>query len=450
MRLFALAVGEMSSRRAFLAGVGGLAGPLALSRRATAAAAPTLTWERTYAPADSETALVRDVVPTADGFVLVGLAGSHDRYRGWIGGVDAAGRSRWHRRKGTGRSALLAATPAAGDADGVLAAGVTNLSTDRPAVEHGDPYVVRAGPHDGVAWARTYQPAAPDGRASAVARVADGYVVAGGEGDGGHDRPWAAHVDARGTRRWTWRGDRAGDVNAAAGVPGGAVLGGSTRPPGADVPAPRGSQEAAWVAELTAGGAVAWRWRVDRERGDRVEGLARSPDGGVVAVGRRGFSADDRGVGWLVALDGTGRRRWERTYPRTGWNWHRDVASTGEGYVLAGTREEGPDADARGAWLLFVDAAGEVVREYRAERGTRGVAVHALPDGGVLVGGESSSAARSRTEGWLAKLGGDPAPEPRGGGGPTLPSVPDWTAPLLAGGTLGALAASVASRWRRS
>jgi hypothetical protein len=440
----------MPSRRAFLAGIGGLAGSITFTRRATASTAPALTWDRTYAPADAETAIVRDVVPMANGFALVGLAGSSNRYRGWFGRVDAAGRLRWNRQHGTERTAFLAAAPAPDDAAGVLAAGVTNLTPDSLATEHGDPYVVRAGLRDTVVWARTYQPAAPDGRASVIAPVADGYVVAGGETSGGHDRPWAAHVDAHGTRQWAWRGEQAGGVNAAVSVPGGAVLGGSTRPAGTDVSAPSGSREAAWIAKLTAEGTVDWQWRADREQGDRIEGLVRRPGGGVVAVGRRGFSTDDRGVGWLVALDESGRRQWEQTYPQEGWNWHHDIATTKEGYVLVGTREVGPDTDARGAWLLHVDTAGEVRWEYQAERGTRGFAVHALRDGGFLVGGESATDARDRNTAWLAKLGGDPAPEPRSEPGPSLPSVPDWTVPLFAGGVLGALGSSAAAYWRRS
>lgn len=189
-------------------------------------------------------------------------------------------------------------------------------------------------------------------------------------------------------------------------------------------------------------------WRVDGEGGDRIGGLAPSPDGGVVAVGRRGFSTDDRGVGWLVGLDASGERLWERTYPQDAWNWHDDVVRVGDGYALVGTREAGPNTDERGAWLLRVDAVGQLREEYQAATGTRGFAVHGLADGGVLVGGERAVESRQAAAAWLAKVGGDPASST--GGGPVLPAVPGWAGPLLAGTALGTLAASALTGWKRS
>jgi hypothetical protein len=436
----------MPSRRDVLAGAGSLAALGTLPSPATAAG-PSRTWVRRYRPADRETARLRDVVVLRDGIALVGLAGAVDRSRGWVSVADPGGRPRWHHAGGTARSAFLAGTPAVDGAGGVVVAGLTNGVSDPLAPQHTDPYVVRAGADGAVSWARSYQPAAPSGGASAVTGGDGGYVLAGSANLESHERPWAARIDADGTRTWAWRGDRAGDVNDAVGVPGGVVVAGSTWPPGSDVPDPRGRLEGAWAARLGPGGDVAWEWRADRRRGDRVEALAPRPDGGVVAVGRRGFATDDRGVGWLVALDADGRPRWERTYPQDAWNWHSDVAGHADGYALVGTREEGPDTDDRGAWLLAVDADGRPRWEHQAETGTRGATVAGLPDGGLLVGGETHAGSGRRSEAWLAKFGGDPAPARWVGG---VPALPGWTAPFLAGGVAGAVGVGAAAYWRQS
>jgi hypothetical protein len=433
----------MPSRRDVLAGTCGLAAATALPAPATAD--PTeRRWNRTYAPHGRSPALVHDILDTGRGYTVVGLAGGPYRSQGWIAGVDQSGRPRWHVREGTGRSAFLAGAP--GPDGGVVAAGATNGSADVLADQYTDPYVLRAGPDGEVAWARTYQPASPAGQSKDIARIDGGYVVAGSAADS-HERPWAAGIDTNGTRSWSWTGERAGGANAAVAVRDGVVVGGSTWPPGADTPDPRGRLESAWITRIADSGDVDWRWRVDREGGDRIEALAPGPDGGVVAVGRRGFATDDRGVGWLVALDADGTRLWDRTYPREGWNWHHDLAATGDGYALVGTLQQGSDVSDRGVWLLGVDAAGRVDREYRGAAETRGYAVHSLADGGFLVGGDSQAGSRDRGVAWLAKVGGEPS-----GAGPRLdvPSLPDWTGPFLAGGVLGAAAAGAVAYRRRS
>ena len=450
----------MPSRRDFLLGVGGVAGSVPLANTTTASAAattaPTRTWTRTYAPATAVTnegrALVRDIVPMTNGVALVGLAGGSDHYHGWIGRVDAAGRSRWHHLDETGQSTLLAGTPSRDDADGIVAAGGTNLTASHLAPRHADPYALRVGADGDVSWTHTYQPSAADGRATAIANVTDGYVVAGNETVGNDERLWAAHLDSHGTRSWTWHSERAGSVNAITSVPGGVIIAGSTGPLGADSPAPRGRQEAGWIGKLTKSGSLTWQWHVDHNAGDRIEDLAPAPNGGVVAVGRRGFSVDDRGVGWLVALDSDGQKRWEQTYPQDGWNWHHGIASVDTGYVLVGTRAEEPDtdADARGAWLLRVDAEGQVVWEHQAEPGTGGFAVQPLGDGGLLVGGAASTDGHAGEVAWLAKVGGDPTSGTTAEDVLSLPTLPDWTTPLVAGTVIGALGARAVASWRQS
>lgn len=434
----------MPSRREFLAGTAGLVGTATHSVPARADGPPEPTWERRLAPPDRR-AFARAVVPAADGFALVGFAGAADRFRGWVCGTDAGGRARWHRVLGPTPTGFLDAVPAAAGAGGVLAAGVTNVTTEPRDPERTDPYVARVDPGGQVGWRRTYQPAVPDGGSAGVVRLGDGYVVAGSGVEDGRPRPWAARLDGSGSRDWTWLGDRAGEVNDAVATGDGVVVGGGARPGEDGAAEPPGSRERAWLAKLTPEGTVAWRWGVDREQGDRVEAVAPRPDGGVVAVGRRGFAADDPGVGWLVAVDAGGALLWERTYPQDAWNWHHDVAPTRDGYVLAGERDEGPDADERGAWLLGVDADGRTDWEYRGDRGTSASAVRTLADGGLLVCGGAESGDSGPGRAWLAKLGGDPAPESGSGGDPGLPTVPGWAAPFLGGVALGGAAAY----WRR-
>lgn len=439
----------MPSRRAVLAGLGSGVGMAVAPVAGQSTAVPAPTWTRRYAPGNPETALVRDVVPVDDGAVVVGLAGDLDRYRGWVARVDAGGRLQWHHRVGTVSTALLAAAPAVRDDETAAAAGATNVGDSPIDPSVPDPYLLRTD-GDGSDTGATYQPAATSGRAAALTRLADGYLLAGSvnrPADPGR-RSWATHTDASGTRQWAWHGTQPGTVYAATTTAEGVVLGGAGSAAGSGAERANGRSEDALVVALTPAGDRAWQWRTDRAGGDRIEALAPAPDGGVLAVGRRGFSADDRGVGWTVRLDATGEQQWTRTYPQSAWNWHHDVCAREAGYVLVGTRQAGTAVADRGAWVQWLDATGQVTREYQGPAGTRGFAGAPLEDGGLLVGGGSEADADGVDQrAWLAKLGGDAAPAAGGGPG-ELPSVPGWVAPVLAGGALGVAGTKLAAQRR--
>lgn len=162
---------------------------------------------------------------------------------------------------------------------------------------------------------------------------------------------------------------------------------------------------------------------------------------GGVGVARVGVTAADDptagGVAWLFALDGDGRRRWERTLPQPHWDWHHGIRRVGSEYVLCGTRGTTGDTDDRVAWLVWVGADGTVRDRFHGPRGTRGHAV-APAAGRVVVGGDFD-----REDGghppWLARVGGEPGPP----GGPfrevTPPTLPGWVLPFVAGGVTGVI-----------
>jgi hypothetical protein len=434
-----------TTRREFLAGSVAVAAT-AFTRTAGAAAAdtPTLTWSRTYTTETGSGALVRDIVPTGYGFAMVGVERGIE-YRGWVRAVDEGGGSRWERVLGTEYSAFFSGTR--GD-EGVLVTGSTNGRPGFEDPQYADPYVVNLrGGAGATEWARTYQPDALDGSATVIVPSSQGYVVAGNTKTSGVERPWATNISRHGTSSWEWTrvaDDRAGDVNAATPIGDGVALAGAEWPAGVD---DYGRSEVAWIAKFGPDGTPDWRRSIDGEKGDRVEALVGDGRGGVVALGRRGFAGNDRGVGWLTSLDADGEQRWSRTYPQDGWNWHHDVAAVEDGYLLLGTREGSNETD-RGAWLTRVSDEGRVDWEYQAPAGTRGYAVRPIDDGGILVAGDKHLEDQNIDGGWLAKLGGDPAPPGDGGNGFELPRVPSWLAPFTAGAGLGALATGVAARLR--
>ena len=429
------------SRRAFLAsvGAGGVAATVPDSTRA--ASASSLRWSRTYPPEEDDNGiLVRDVVETSHGFVLLGVNSVGTSSVGWLAGVDDAGHPRWERRLGQPTSWFYAGTP--GAENRVFVAGVRNEHRRLSADGYPDPWLVALDddPEEPtIRWDRTYQPAAPGGISSAITRTDDGLVLAGSvsrDGDETGSHPWVAALDANGTLQWDWRPenpDREGVLGAVATLPDGVVAGGSTGG-GSGI-------ERAWIARISNGGALVWSETFDDAPESRIEALARRPSGGVVAVGDRSFGSDDDGVGFLAAIDGDGTRKWEREYSTGDWNWMREVCPASEGYYLLGTREV-TDGDRRGAWVIRVDVDGRTrwERLYPSDEYVRGFALHPLADDGILIGGDLLTEG-VRGHGWLAQVGGTAPP---GSGGsddwlsvPSLPSVPSWSVPLAAGLGLG-------------
>ncbi|GAB7093848.1 hypothetical protein JCM30237_10000 [Halolamina litorea] len=426
-----------SNRRAFLRGVGAvaLASPAAATQSAAAtqtgtATAPGLAWSHRYDAAGSAT--LGDLVPFDDGYALVGTVGTGSAdaaARGWIGRAGPEGGLRSDRTLGETGTRLVTAVPAQ---DGLLAVGRTNVGGND--ASHRNPYAARVGV-DGeggpeVRWARTYQPTETDGIATAATAAEDGYVLAGAVDTGSGVRPWATAIDDAGTVRWSWRGD--GDLVAlgdAVATDDGVVLVGSV-----------GDPETPWAVSLDAAGTRRWRWTADTDGGSRLEAATPAPDGGAVIVGRRGFGADD-GDGWLLSLDAAGDLRWDRTYSRNVWNWHRDIAAIDGGYALAGAIGD-VNGGARSAWVLAVGPEGEERWEYRADAGTGAFAARSVPDGSLLLAGSVDAADGSKP--WFARLGG---PAATGGFGvPTLPEVPSGAAPFGAGTVVGAAGLALVRR----
>jgi hypothetical protein len=430
------------SRRGILGSIAAGSAAIVVPHRTRAASPPGITWSRTYGAGDDRGWLVRDVVETPHGFVLAGVETVGAESLGWVAGVDAGGRRRWERRLGTPTSWFYAGVP--GPEDRVFLAGVRNEHQGVTEDGFPDPWVVALEDRDSdasVRWSRTYQPAAAGGTARAIAMRDDRLLLAGsisqdGDGEAAH-RPWVAATDTNGTVQWDWRFEDAtagGGLNAvqAAGdalLVGGSVVSGS---PG----------EVGWLGRLSIDGILQWAERIDEHPESRIEDLAPRQQGGVVALGDRGFGSDDDGVGVLVAVDADGTRRWDRSFSTGDWNWLRAVCQVSEGYCLLGTREVA-DGERRGAWVVRVDEAGRQQWEhlYPPEEYSRGFALHRLAGGGVLIGGDLTSV-DDRGRAWLAQVGGT-TPERSTSGGtspslPSVPSVPSWSISLLAGLGLGA------------
>ncbi len=416
------------------------------SPQTAASGAPAAAWTRTYAE-KMELANVDAIVPQSDGYLLAGIAGERD-YRGLVVRTDASGRPRWQRTLGAAASSFAAG--AAHPDGGAVLAGTTNIRERGPWVEgplSADPWLVRLDGAGELVWTRTLQPTAGSGGIDALARVPDGYLVAGRrrlDRDAG-SRPWVARVSLAGHRRWArtlGESDREGRLNAVSTAGDAWYVGGSTTPADrGDAGGPdAGEGESALVVRLDPDGTTRWRYTADVRKGSRIEAL-HADEGGAVALGNRRFAVDDDGRGWHLRVAADGAPGWQRSHSTGPWNWLHDVAAVDDGYLLVGTRERASAEEngPRGAWVLRTDPSGRLRWEttYFDGEHSEGRAVHAVDGGEFLVAGGTATDAGEA--GWLLNAGGADSPGPLGGASELLADVGERVPPDADAYGLGAL-----------
>lgn len=273
--------------------------------------------------------------------------------------------------------------------------------------------------------------------ATGIAVVGDGAVVAGSfEGtlatdaapltSAGAADGFVAALDGAGAIRWARRLGGAGhdSITAVAGAPAGRVAIAGTIEGEAEVfgraVRARGSRDA-FVAMLTADGALAWLVMLEATGDAVLHGLVVDPSGGVIAagyfsgavtVGGRRYASAGSQDAMIVSLDGDGAPRFARRAGGPAADHAHAVAVSVDGariYVAGGFARQ---ADFGGAVLrsnyhqdgylaaMFPDGTVDWVNTFGGTERDVAVAVAVLPDTGIAVAGrfESSDASFGGTE----------------------------------------------------
>lgn len=198
----------------------------------------------------------------------------------------------------------------------------------------------------------------------------------------------------------------------------------------ATVPNPDGGALVAGVTKsFGAGGSDAWvlklspRGRVERQFAyggvgeDLVYDIQRTPDGGAVVLGQTDSEGLRRWDLWVLKLDGNGVPEWEKTYGGPNGDYAHAIQPTRDGgYVVAGTTYSfgAPSGD---AWVFKLDAAGDVVWQYRYGRGLYdgAWAVREIPaafGGGYIVAGRTRSYGAGNSDILVMRLAEDGTIDP--------------------------------------
>lgn len=321
-------------------------------------------------------------------------------------GHDGAGpTSAWTARYGTPGSERAFAVAAA-TGGGFIVAG--EIGTDKRGT---DAWVLRLDDEGDITWQKAYGGGQHDAAHVVRQTQEGGFVVVGSRGPSNIDPSdvWVLKLDEKGDVTWQKTyGDKHGDQGLCGRQTedGGYIVGGWASPLASS------SGTDAWVLKLDEKGEITWQKTYGGDKGDAVNDIQQTEDGGYVAAGSSSsFGSGGLMGAWVLKLDGDGNIDWQKLY-RDGKGAHGYAPSAvyeaeGGGYVVAGQRST-PGASGHGeAWVLRLGGDGDVTWQgtYGGPYNDSASAIRpAEGGGGHIIAGYTDSFVTGARHAWLLKL----------------------------------------------
>ncbi|QHT66187.1 T9SS type A sorting domain-containing protein [Rhodocytophaga rosea] len=355
-------------------------------------------WDKRFGSPDND--FLTAAIQTTDGGYLLGgytLSGAGgdktEASRGgndyWVVKTDAQGNKLWDKRFGGTDEDRLTALLQYSDGTYLLAGNSNSEQGGDKSQEsktgedefrnYYDPWLIKVSSSGVRLWDKTLGNYDEDGVATIVP-TSDGGILLGGSEllikYPGYEYDLENYillkVDANGNEQWNKRfGADASDVltTVLPTTDGGYLLGGSSRSEqlGDKSEASRGWYDY-WVIKTDAQGNKQWDKTYGGNQTDWLRSIFKTPDGGYLLAGysnsASGSEKTDAGKGlidfWLVKINGTGVKQWDKTFGGTGTDLFSSLLQTADnGYLLSGYSNSATSGDKTSAskggfdfWLL--------------------------------------------------------------------------------------------------
>jgi len=335
------------------------------------------------------------------GYILSGpsstsSAGSYDF---WIVKLDAAGAVVWQKTLGGSADDIPNGMLQTADGGYLLAGRTSSYGAGGL-----DLWVVKLDSSGNVVWQKSYGGSGSYDAAYSVRQAPDGgYYLAGWTNSFGTGyEMWLLKLDSSGNSVWQKAYGGSGSEFAYSSClsgDGGLVVAGSTSTGGA------GSNDF-WVIKVDSSGNRVWQKAYGGSGADTAFSVETTADGGYVVAGRtESFGAGSADF-WVLKLDSTGNILWQRTYGGTALDWAFAVRQTADGGYLVAGQTLSFGAAKEDVWILRLDSTGGILwqRAYGGSELDYAYCVGQASDGSLLVGGVSGSSSAGSYDAVVLKL----------------------------------------------
>lgn len=268
-----------------------------------------------------------------------------------------------------------------------------------------DYWIVKLNGYGIKEWDRRYGGSGHESARRAVAASGGGYLIAGYSGSGmtgdksqpgrGGIDYWVVRIDEQGNKLWDRRYGSPGSDNLwalAATKDGGYILGGvSDGNAGGDkTENNRGAYEDFWVVKIDSMGNLQWDKTIGASSTDYMTCVLATQDGGYLLGGESWAYLDgdktDTVYGgydcWVVKLDSSGQKLWDRTFGTADWESVRNMKEYDNGNVaVIGDRYQ----------MQVLTPTGELFKELKITAYSSLDGFELKSDGGFLFSGRTSA-----------------------------------------------------------
>ncbi|QHT70335.1 T9SS type A sorting domain-containing protein [Rhodocytophaga rosea] len=335
--------------------------------------------------------------------------------------------------------------------EGFLLGGISNsiISGDKTQDRRGsfDYWIVKTDSTGNKIWDRRYGGTGSDVLYAALQTQDEGYLLLGYSSSGkggdksgdniGEEDFWVVKIDSQGNLLWekTYGGEGGDILRSAIETPDGGYLlaGNSFSDISGDKSENSLGQEDYWVVSIDKNGNKLWDKRYGGNEADFLSNIIYAPDGGFLLVGTSfsGIGADKSQPSqgswdyWLVKIDETGNKLWDKTYGGIHSEFPGSVISTSEGnYLISGISDSGSGGDKSQEswggwdyWVLKLDKSGNKLWDKRyggAGNDDFGWATETLEGNYLLAGSSTSDRSGDKTQDsegesdyWIIKIDKD-------------------------------------------